>query len=221
MCSLLFRVFCLEFRSCDTLFLLKKMCLVEWEECWMSEFACKCCDIFAEQERENGLMSCCVHCYHSVQNELIDVSRSHRLHWRLTLFLWILTTCLHKSSVSQTIALSLWKVISSSGSFFTTTRQPMHFHQPYQYIRISWKTRDTPRLYNVIIKHSCYNFKALAPKQVPTLLDITLSILPFPIITLSFLSLLSFYSHSYITLSPYFISDLSASDSLSRGTPYR
>ena len=54
--------------------------------------------------------------------------------------------------------------------------------------------------------------------QAPTLSDITLSLLPFLTITLSFLSL---YFHSYITLSPYFISDLSASDSLSRGTPYR
>ena len=64
----------------------------------------------------------------------------------------------------------------------------------------------------------CYNFNTLAPKQVPTLSDITLSLLPSLTITLSFLS---FYSHSYITLLPYFISDLSASDSLSRDTPYR
>ena len=64
----------------------------------------------------------------------------------------------------------------------------------------------------------CYDFNTLAPKQAPTLSDITLSLLPSPTITLSFLS---FYSHSYITLSPYFISDLSASDSPFRDTPYR
>ena len=70
----------------------------------------------------------------------------------------------------------------------------------------------------ILTMRMCYDFNTLAPKQVPTLPDITLSLLPFLTITLSFLS---FYSHSYITLLPYFISDLGASDSLSRGTPYR
>ena len=40
----------------------------------------------------------------------------------------------------------------------------------------------------------CYDFKALVPKQAPTLSNITLSLLPFPIITLSF---------HFIPISPY------------------
>ena len=70
----------------------------------------------------------------------------------------------------------------------------------------------------------CYDFNTLAPKQALTLSDITLSFLPLPTVTLSYLSIyfysyifLSFQSSPtspYITLSLHFTSDHSASDNL-------
>ena len=95
----------------------------------------------------------------------------------------------------------------------------------------SFSNKVFPILLRSWLSSICYDFNTLVPKQALTLSNITLSFLPLPTVTLSYLSIY-FYSYiflsfrpsptsPYITLSLHFTLDHSASDNLSEDTLYR